>query len=92
LAEGLEEWRCQNLPGSVYWVEESFHRTRRRITLAAAPIEVGPTLREHLFDAIPTVIMTSATLATGGGSFHFFKTRVGLTQSETLCLGSPFDY
>ena len=92
LAEGLEAWRCQSLPGSVYWVEESFHRTRRRITLAAAPIEVGPTLREHLFDAIPTVIMTSATLATGGGSFHFFKTRVGLMQSETLCLGSPFDY
>ena len=40
---------------------------------------------------VPTVIMTSATLATGG-SFEFFKSRVGLTQTETLCLGSPFDY
>jgi len=36
--------------------------------------------------------MTSATLATGGGSFEFFKSRIGLTQAQTLCLGSPFDY
>src|SRR5262249_40385235 len=25
-------------------------------------------------------------------SFDFFKSRVGLTQSDTLALGSPFDY
>jgi ATP-dependent DNA helicase DinG len=36
--------------------------------------------------------MTSATLATGGGSFEFFKSRIGLTHAKTLCLGSPFDY
>jgi ATP-dependent DNA helicase DinG len=36
--------------------------------------------------------MTSATLATGSGSFDFFKSRIGLTQSKALCLGSPFNY
>ena len=67
-------------------------RRGRRTSLAAAPIDVGPTLREHLFDEVSTVVMTSATLATSGASFDFFKSRVGATQAETLCLGSPFDY
>ncbi len=92
LADEVDEWLRQSIPGSVYWVEESYHRARRRIALAAAPIEVGPVLRQHLFGKVPTVVMTSATLATGGGSFDYFKSRVGLTQAKTLCLGSPFDY
>ncbi len=92
LAEMIEDWRLQRLPDSVYWIEAAWRRNRRRIALAAAPIDVGPPLREHLFDNMSTVVMTSATLATGSGSFDFFKSRVGLTQAETLCLGSPFDY
>jgi ATP-dependent DNA helicase DinG len=27
-----------------------------------------------------------------GGSFEFFKSRIGLTRVDALCLGSPFDY
>ncbi len=92
LAESIEDWRSQRLSDSVYWIEATARRKRRRIKLAAAPIDVGPLLREHLFDQVATVVMTSATLATAGGSFDFFKSRVGLTQAETLCLGSPFDY
>ena len=88
----LESWRKQALEGSVYWIEQT-HGRRPRTTLSAAPIDVGPVLRAELFDRIPTAILTSATLATGGnGSFDFFKSRIGLTQTETLCLGSPFDY
>jgi ATP-dependent DNA helicase DinG len=34
-----------------------------RLTLAAAPIDIGPAMREQLFDKVPTVIMTSATLS-----------------------------
>ncbi|MEE9602228.1 MAG: helicase C-terminal domain-containing protein, partial [Thermoguttaceae bacterium] len=32
--------------------------------------------------------------SSGGGrrSFDFFRSRVGMTQCESLCLGSPFDY
>lgn len=88
-------WRigvCKRQADSVYWVEVSRGRRYRRTNLSAAPVDVGPILREHLFDKIPTVVMTSATLATGSGSFDFFKSRVGLTQSESLCLGSPFNY
>ena len=39
------------------------------------------------------MIMASATLSTGRrGSFEFFQQRIGLTQSRTLKLGSPFDF
>jgi len=92
LAEGVEHWRAQRLDDAVYWIEVSRRRRWRRVTLAAAPIDVGPILREELFDKVRTVVMTSATLATGRDSFDFFRSRVGLTQAETLRLGSPFDY
>ena len=77
---------------SVYWIEHSQRRRFHRVELCASPIDVGPVLREHLFGVVPSVIMTSATLSTGGGSFDFFKSRVGLTACDTLCVGSPFDY
>ncbi|MGW8256853.1 MAG: ATP-dependent DNA helicase, partial [Thermoguttaceae bacterium] len=44
-----------------------------------------------LFEKTPTVVLTSATLA-AGGKFDFFQSRIGLSRSETLLLGSPFDY
>jgi ATP-dependent DNA helicase DinG len=94
IAQGIDDWIAQKLADSVYWVDRGFSRSRLRITLAAAPIDVGPILREHLFAQVPTAILTSATLATGGKtpSFEFFQSRIGLTQTETLWLGSPFDY
>ncbi len=92
VAGEIEQWNAQNIPDAVYWIEESRGRRSRRIALEAAPIDVGPLLREHLFEKTPTVIMTSATLATARGSFEFFKSRIGLTQIQTLALGSPFNY
>jgi ATP-dependent DNA helicase DinG len=91
LAGGLDIWHRQQMEGAVYWVESTSGRRGRRITLAAAPIDVGPILREQLFAKVPTVVMTSATLA-AAGRFDFFQSRVGLTNTETLLLGSPFDY
>jgi ATP-dependent DNA helicase DinG len=39
------------------------------------------------------VVLTSATLSTGGsGAFDFLKTRLGVTRCATLRVGSPFDY
>lgn len=90
----VEAWQAQNLPEAVYWAETSWSRRgSMRVNLAAAPIEVGPSLRELLFGTVRSVILTSATLAVGKrGSFDFFKSRVGLTQADTKQLGSPFDY
>lgn len=92
LGEQIERWHVQAVPDAVYWIEESAYRARRRMKLMAAPIDVGAALRKILFNEVPTVVMTSATLATGKGSFDYFKSRVGVTQTQTLALGSPFDY
>lgn len=94
LATEIEIWRQQRIPDAVYWIEGGLSRRGYlRITLAAAPIDVGPALREQLFDQTRTVILTSATLSVGGsGSFDFFKSRIGLTQADSVRLDSPFDY
>jgi len=92
LAEEIETWRKQSFDECVYWVESTQGR-RRRTVLAAAPLDVGPALRNELFDNVKSVIMTSATLSVGKKQdFGFFKSRIGLPQSDTLALGSPFDY
>lgn len=90
----LEDWRTQRQPETVFWLDSSrSKRGRPRMTLASAPLDVGPALRQQLFDKVPTVVMTSATLSVGReGSFDFFKSRVGLTQAECQRWGSPFDY
>jgi ATP-dependent DNA helicase DinG len=63
------------------------------LTLRSSPLEVGRYLQEHLFQKVPSVIMTSATLATGNQrGFSFYKGRVGASNAETLQVGSPFDY
>jgi ATP-dependent DNA helicase DinG len=94
MANSLESWLAQDDEDSVYWVDREERPGRpRRITLACAPLDVGPTLRAALFDRVPTCVMTSATLAVGSPpGFGFAKSRVGLTKCETIQLGSPFDY
>ncbi len=91
LGAAIETWRRQQLPEAVYWVEQEQAGRWQRIILAAAPLEVGPVLQQQLYKKTPTVVMTSATLATAG-NFDFFRSRVGLWDAETLALGSPFDY
>ncbi len=92
LASTVRSWQKQEIPDSVYWVETS-EGTRPRTHLACSPLDVGPTLREHLFGRVKTCILTSATLSIGTPpSFDFYKTRLGLTKCETLQLGSPFNY
>ena len=62
----IDIWLKQDLPEAVYWVERSkSRRGHTRFVLCASPIDVGPALREHLFDEVPSVIMTSATLGVG---------------------------
>jgi ATP-dependent DNA helicase DinG len=92
LAVGIQQWLAQALEEQVYWIDIISGRTER-IELASAPIDVGSALRQHLYDKVPTVIMTSATLSVGGKSgFRYFQNRLGLDDCKTLPLGSPFNY
>ncbi len=89
LARTLEAWLEQRLEDQVYWME--LEGRRRRTVLYSAPIEIGPILKEMLFDEVPSVIMTSATLAVNG-SLSYFRNRVGADPCTELSVGSPFDY
>jgi ATP-dependent DNA helicase DinG len=92
LADQIASWMRQSVEDAVYWVELE-NRTRRRIRLAAAPLDVGPALRNLLFTEVPTCVLTSATLCVGSPPrFDFIRSRIGLTVAESLALGSPFDY
>ncbi len=71
----------------VYWIE----RRGRGTFLQATPIDVSQLLDEKLFDAIDSVILTSATLAVAG-EFEFVKTRLGLRNARTLIVPSHFNY
>ena len=94
LAGEIEVWRTQAQAGTVYWLETfQGRRGTPRVTLAATPIDIGPAMREQLFDKVPSVILTSATLSVGRrGSFDFFKSRIGLTQCNEIQVGSPFNF
>src|SRR5438094_749684 len=63
LALALDQWLAQGLNDQVYWVEVTGER--KRITIACAPVEVGPALQEMLYSEVSTVILTSATLSVG---------------------------
>ncbi|MEZ6121330.1 MAG: helicase C-terminal domain-containing protein [Pirellulaceae bacterium] len=94
LSTELSDWLGQHVNDGVYWMERT--ETRRqapRISLAAAPIDIGSLLREQLFQQKRTCILTSATLSVGKmASFDYFQDRIGLTQTRSLQLDSPFDY
>ncbi len=90
----LEAVSEQQAPDLVYWAE-----TRGRgVFLRASPVDVAPDLQAALFSDGRPIVLTSATLATGG-STAFFQHRVGLWpdgdergRGEQTVLPSPFDY
>jgi ATP-dependent DNA helicase DinG len=92
VALAVRQWLDQSLAGQVYWLETRGERTQR-LTLASAPVEVGPALKPQLYDKTPTVVMTSATLSAGGAvGFRHTQQRLGLEDCETEQHGSPFDF
>jgi ATP-dependent DNA helicase DinG len=92
LADSLRSWLRQNQEEHVYWVDVSGEHGQR-VVLASAPVDVGPVLRDQLYSQVPTIVMTSATLSTGGqGGFDLFRRRLGLDACDTRLLGSPFDF
>ncbi len=72
---------------SIYWVEQG----RRGISLNLTPVNVAPMLRSRLFEETDTVILTSATIKTGG-SFDFLRGRLGLHEALEVDLPGEFDY
>jgi ATP-dependent DNA helicase DinG len=77
---------------TVFWIERRRSgRDRMNVFLQATPIDVAPILKSCLFDTLECAVLTSATLAVGGG-FEYMKRRLGLEHTRELVLPSHFDY
>ena len=75
--------------GMVYWI--SFWPREETLSLYGAPLNVGPILKEKLFDQERAVVLTGATLGYEGKADRF-RELVGLDDGKDLFMGSPFDY
>ena len=71
----------------VYWME----KRGRGVFLQATPIDVAEILAQRLFGELPTVVLTSATLAVDG-SFDYVRSRLGLSDARDLIVPGHFDY
>jgi Rad3-related DNA helicase/DNA polymerase III epsilon subunit-like protein len=77
-------------PNRVYWF--TLVTRSESLLLRSAPINVGALLRDQVYAERRSTVFTSATLAVGG-TFDYFRSRVGLGPNvEELILPSPFDF
>lgn len=76
-------------PQTIYWIYAQ--AGQGGFSLHAAPLEVGPLVERHLWHKKDSIVMTSATLTTGG-EFDYIRHRLNAQDAEELPLGSPFDY
>ena len=89
---------------TVFWIERRGGRSRgfpsqrlrddkgrQNVFLQATPIDVGPILRECLWSKLECAVLTSATLAVGGG-FEYIRQRLGMEHARESVLPSHFDY
>lgn len=99
-AEQLREQLATIVDGGrdrVVWLEAQ----ARRAVLSSSPVDLSMLLRDRVFESVPAVVLTSATLATssadsaGGRGFEFIRRRLGIPaekQVEELLVSSPFDF
>lgn len=84
----------------VVWVEH----TERTTSVTSAPIELASLLRARIFESLPCVVLTSATMTTASSSlvskdvpsFKYLRERLGISELGRpvveLNVESPFDY
>ncbi len=86
----------QEMKGCVYSVEGVPHYAKANVAakpvLKSMAVDVSKLIQDNLLKEETSVVMTSATLATGGEDFSLIKSRLGLESPAELQLGSPFDY
>lgn len=86
--------------GRVVWTE----KTERGASITSAPVDMADTLRVRIFETVPSIVLTSATLTTfkrltdveASSPFTYFRARLGLvdllTPVDELIVPSPFNY
>jgi len=86
-------------PGRITW----FDMTGRGASLSSTPVDLSHVFRVRIFETVPSVVLTSATLSIAPSKSHpeaspfaFFRSRIGLSGDQVpvteLILDSPFDF
>ena len=86
-------------PGRITW----FDMGGRSAQLSSTPVDLSHVFRARIFESVPSVVLTSATLSIApsktnpdASPFAFFRSRIGLTGDAVpvteLVLESPFDF
>jgi ATP-dependent DNA helicase DinG len=86
-------------PGRITWFDMGGHGA----ALSSTPVDLSHVFRVRIFESVPSVVLTSATLSTApsktdpsAGPFSFFRSRIGLSGDAVpvteLVLESPFDF
>jgi len=86
-------------PGRITW----FDMGARSASLSSTPVDLSHVFRARIFESVPSVVLTSATLSIApsksnpdASPFAFFRSRIGLTGDalpvSELVLDSPFDF
>jgi ATP-dependent DNA helicase DinG len=83
----LEELFQVDSTDHVYW----FERSGRGVFLRLTPIKIAQILSETVFSRTESVVLTSATLTTGG-NFEYIKKRLGVTDPVEVAVPGEFDY
>ena len=89
IISNLDELIFEADPQRIYWLELQLEPGR--LSMHAAPLEVGPLVEKYLWHEKESVILTSATLTTAG-EFDYIRGRLNADDADELSLGSPFDY
>ncbi|NDJ86882.1 MAG: DEAD/DEAH box helicase, partial [Chloroflexi bacterium] len=87
--ELLKSFTVSPNSNNIYWCE--VNSTNTHVAINSAPLHVGPLIRDHLWQAKESVVLTSATLTTAG-SFNFIRDRLHASEVADLIVPTPFDY
>ncbi len=94
----FEQLLNPDFANTVFWMSSFFTKDPDipNGIINLAPLDVDRKLKDLLYDRIPTIVFTSATLALRG-SFKYFSNRVGVslieeTEVRELVVPSPFNF
>lgn len=74
---------------TIYWLAGG--QNDSPISLHSAPLQIGGMIEDTIWNPLPTVVLTSATLRTHDG-FGYMQDRLNAHTVMTHEVGSPFDY
>ncbi len=73
----------------IYWA--TIGTESGEVVLNSAPLHVGETLQEKIFQPKDCVVLTSATMRSAN-NFKYIRERLSLDDAQELALDSPFNY